>query len=240
MKKTFYIFTVILLITIAPAMAQKHFYVGVAGGPSTTWITNQQAYGIPPMDYSFNTSYGMNLSIGYDFNKTVGLKTELGYAVLGQKYKDNIHDSAVSRLIKLNYLSVPILLKVRAGGEIAQFYLLVGPQFNFLMSAKQDYTIGGKPFPDTYIFNGTDTNYVAGRAKSDIKERFASMDIFARLDLGADIYVIKSLFINVGITFAYGLFDINATDWRMVDNNGNYSASHNVYGHLNIGLNYRF
>jgi len=237
MKKTFYIFTFLLLITMAPAIAQKHFYVGVAGLLSTTWVTNQDIYGQAPLDYSFTTGYGGNLSIGYDFSNTIGLKTELGFGTLGQKYTKKINDTSIRRQVKLNYLHVPLLLKVRAGGETAQFYLLIGPEFSFLMSANQTYTKGGVPAPPFYNDEINDTIDVS---KSDIKERFASMDIFARLDLGADVYLIKNLFLNIGLTFDYGLMDINGSAWRVKDNDGNYNPSHNVYGGLNLGINYRF
>jgi hypothetical protein len=246
MKKTFYIFTLLLLTTIASASAQKGFYLGVAGNFSTSYIMNQNIYGLVALKEEVITSgLGANLSIGYDFPTTIGLKTEVGFGTIGQKYKPkNQGDTTtIDRRIKLNYLNVPLLLKIRAGGKIAQFYLLVGPQFSFLMSANQDYTIGGKPYPDIDVRinnNDTITNIVVDRAKKDVKDRYSSMDIFARLDLGADIYLIPKLFLNVGVSFNYGLTDINASDWRLNDVDGNYNASHNVYGKLNIGINYRF
>ena len=66
-----------------------------------------------------------------------------------------------------------------------------------------------------------------------------------RLDLGADIYIIKKLYLNLGISLNYGLLDINSTDWQLKGYKefpehsgivvlGDYTASHNIYAKINI------
>ena len=76
--------------------------------------------------------------------------------------------------------------------------------------------------------------------ESDITERYNSLDVMLRLDFGVDIVLSKSLFINAGITTAYGLMDINATDWQNPLNITGYAynPSHNLYGGINVGINY--
>jgi hypothetical protein len=75
-------------------------------------------------------------------------------------------------------------------------------------------------------------------SQETITDRFTSYDIFARLDLGVDITIVKNLFINTGLSFAYGLTDINAKDWRMNNSAGNYNPSHNAAVGFNVGINY--
>jgi len=60
----------------------------------------------------------------------------------------------------------------------------------------------------------------------------------ARLDLGVDIKLMKCLFLNTGLTFAYGLTDINASDFQIVNKSGDYNPSHNIAVGFNVGINY--
>jgi hypothetical protein len=117
-----------------------------------------------------------------------------------------------------------------------KFYLAIGPQFNMLMSANQTYTVNGETFMDT-LKTISGKQFIAGQ--SSIKDRFSSMDVFARMDLGLDITLVKHLMIEFGIKLGYGLMDVNATDYRLKDDTGNYNASHNIFGGLTLGINYR-
>jgi hypothetical protein len=113
---------------------------------------------------------------------------------------------------------------------------MAGPQFDFLLSAKQTYYKNDASFNDE-VFNPK-LNRPVKIAEETITDRFTSYDIFARLDLGADITIVKNLFINADLFFAYGLTDINATDWRMNNSTGDYNPSHNVAIGFNVGINY--
>ena len=232
----------LLLFATVSTFAQKGFYFGIAGTGQSTWITNQNNYGLPEMDYKSTYGGGINANIGFDFNNHIGLKLEIGYSKLGQKYTDKRADEdtgttdAFERNVKLNYLTIPILFKYRVGGPMVKFYMAIGPQFNILLSAKQSYTKNGQD----YLFEITDT--ITGNAfkvgAEEIKERFSSNDIYARMDLGVDITVIKHLMIEAGIKFGYGLMDLNSSDFRLKDSSGKYHASHGVFGGITVGLNY--
>ena len=238
MKKLFSTVIFFLLFLSGPLMSQKQLYFGLAGTGLSSVITNQNNYGLVAMDYKVPFGGSGNLNIGFDFNNHVGLKLEIGYTKLGQKYTDNvtnvIKDSAFSRNIKLNYLQVPLLFKYRSGGN-TKLYLMVGPQFNILLSANQDYTLNGALY-DTTKTNLANQKFVVGQ--SSIKERFSTLDIMARIDFGVDIALAKNLYLNAGLTLAYGLLDINASDWRIKDHTGTYHASHNGYGGINVGISY--
>jgi hypothetical protein len=162
---------------------------------------------------------------------------EIGYSKLGQNYTDTHIDTVFTRNIKLNYLQIPILFKYRTNGKVARFYFLVGPQFNFLLSATQKYYRQGTEFDSIFSPHNWPKPILIGQ--STITERYTSMDIMGRLDLGADISLGEHLFLNVGLTMAYGLMDINASDYRVPNYKSNtYNASHNIYGGVNVGINY--
>jgi len=242
MKKLYYAFLALFLLASFPGLAQKGFYFGFAVTGQSTWITNQNNYGLKEMDLKSTFGIGYNVNIGFDFTNHIGLKTEIGMARYGQKYTDSRDSSQYDtggefdRDVQLNYLTIPIMFKYRLGGPIAKFYVAVGPQFNMLMSAKQTYSRNGKPFLVEINDTLSGKTFLAG--KEEIKERFAGSDIMARVDLGMDITVVKHLIIEIGVKLQYGLMDLNSADFRLKDNSGNYAASHNIAGGLTIGVNY--
>ena len=236
MKKLYPALMAIMLFTTLSSFAQKGFYFGIAGSGQTTWITNQENYGLPDMDYKTTFGGGINANIGFDFSNHIGLKMEIGYTKMGQKYTDTRNDTTFDRNVKLNYLAIPLMFKYRVGGPGVKFYLAIGPQFNMLLSAKQTYNGNGAP----YNFEVKDTiNSSSFKIGSEeMKERFASTDIYARMDLGVDITVIKHLMIEVGLKLGYGLMDLNSSNFRIKDIHGHYNPSHGVFGGLNVGINY--
>ncbi len=237
MKKTLTLLLFVTLLGIGPLMSQKQLYFGLSGTGLSSVITNQNNYGLPfEMDYKLTFGAGGNVNIGFDFSKHAGLKLEIGFAKLGQKYEDNYKDTAYTRNVKLNYLQIPLMFKYRTGGEKAQFYLMAGPQFNILTSATQEYLKGGKIFNDPVSGEWAEPQTYG---QESITDRYNSLDILGRLDIGTDITLASNLFLNIGLSLGYGLMDINADDWQIKDHTGNYNASHTIYGGLNLGLNYR-
>jgi hypothetical protein len=237
MKKISVLLMLAFSLSILTSVAQKQLYLGLGGTMMNTWVTNETNYGYPDMDYSTTFGGGGNLNVGYDFSKNIGLKVEIGFTKLGQNTKKDIGDSAYLRKVKLNYIQIPLLFKYKTTGEVARFYLLAGPQFGILTSAKQTYYLNGDADARTFTDLKNNTHKIS---EESITDRYSSIDIFGRLDLGVDITLTQNLFLNAGLTFCYGFTDINATDYRIKDNDGNYNASHNIYGGLNVGICYIF
>jgi hypothetical protein len=237
MKKSVSILLFVIFLSAGTLVAQKQFYFGLAGTGLNSWITNQNNYGYTNMDEKVKIGGSGNAIIGFDFNQHIGLKMEIGYANLGQKYSDKINeDTTYNRIVNLNYLQIPLMFKYRTGGEVVKFFVMAGPQINLLLSANQKYT-GQETFDTDSLYNPKDHKpYLI--SEQTITDRYTSLDIMARIDLGVDINITKSLFLNVGLTMAYGLLDINAENWRIEDTSGNYNPSHNLYGGINFGISY--
>ncbi|MBE0647693.1 MAG: PorT family protein [Bacteroidales bacterium] len=237
MKKTLTAVLVFLMMTTGPLLAQKRLYFGLSGTGLSSVIVNQNNYGLPfEMDYVLTFGGGGNANIGFDFNSHIGLKLEIGWAKLGQKYEDVHQDTSYTRNVKINYLQIPLLFKFRTGGDVAKFYIMTGPQLNILVSASQEYLKHENIWDENYTPGGWTKPIVIG--ESTITNRYNSMDIMARIDFGVDIQIIPNLFLNAGMTMAYGFLDINAPDWQMTNKDGNYNPSHNAYGGLTFGINY--
>jgi hypothetical protein len=112
---------------------------------------------------------------------------------------------------------------------------MVGPQINYLLSASQEYLKNNNTFTDTIPGNFEKPELIS---EETITNRYNSLDIMGRLDFGVDINLTTNLVINAGLTMAYGLTDINASDFQ-IPYKGTYNPSHNLYGGVNFGINYK-
>jgi hypothetical protein len=237
MKKLLFIALLLMVAATGNVSAQKGLSVGVGVNYNGIFILNQNAYGMEELDYKPTTAFAGNLGLGYNFFNWLGVKMEIGYTPMGQKYYDNKDNPVITRDIKLTYITLPLMLRFSVGGKMLRFYAAAGPQFAFLTSAKQDYLKNGLPLSKFYNNEIHDSIDVS---KHDIKNRYQSMDIMARLDFGLDIIIVNHFGINFGISSAYGLTDINASDWRLMNGKGEYKASHNFYAGLSLGFRYCF
>ncbi|MEI6436630.1 MAG: porin family protein [Bacteroidota bacterium] len=236
MKKKLTTLSIALLVFTTPLMSQKQVYFGLAGAGLISVITNQNNYTLDfKLAYKVAVGGSVNANMGFDFNNNLGLKLEIGFAKLGQRYQDTHMDTMYTRNIKLNYLQIPLMFKYRTMGEVAKFYVMAGPQFDILLSARQKYLKQDEFFDDPVPGTWSKPTVIG---QETITDRYHSLDILGRMDLGVDITVASNLFLNVGLTMAYGFIDINAPDWQISNDNENYNPSHNIYGGINFGINY--
>jgi len=238
MRKILFITLLFISAGIMNVSAQKGFNIGIGANYNGTFIINQNIYGgSPELDYKRTTSFAYNLQLGYNFFNWLGIKAEVGMTPMGQSYYNHDDIPSITRDVKLSYVTVPVMAHFSFGGKVFRFYANAGPQFAFLTKATQEYLKNGQPLPKFYNPVTKDSIDVA---KTDIKDRYQSMDIMARIDIGLDIIIINHIGINVGLSGAYGLTDINASDWRLKNSSGEYKPSHNAYGGINFGLRYCF
>ena len=238
MKLRTLITLMIIGMTIATATAQKdkHFEIGLQGGYGSSWIINQNNYGLKEMDYEYTWGPAFGLQAGYNFSNNLGLFIEIESTRQGQKYFDTWGTDEIKREVSMQYLNVPIFFKYSYGESRARFRLLVGPQFCFLQSAEQEYTINGEDF-HKQIADKDGKMFDAGA--KDIKDRYNSMDVAIVLDLGADIFIIEEMiYVSAGARFYYGVTDINASAYQLKNLDGNYDPSHNAGLIFNLGFHY--
>lgn len=204
------------------------------------WITVQNSYGGENYNSVLDMGTAQHFDIGYDITSKMGFQTGIVATKMGQKY-DNSHHNGLTKEVALNYIGIPVQYKFISGSPTTRFYLLVGPQFMFLQKA----TLSGS-YTDVYGVP------LAGDIASP-KNRFEQMDIGIAWSLGTDILIVKSLYLNAGISFYYGLKDVNARSgtgagsfhnntWRWPDLQGTgvYDPSHIASTGLTLGLHYYF
>lgn len=216
-----------------------YYYLGVGGSLNNVWIINQNMYGQPEIDYALKVGGGVMLAAGYNFNDLFGLRIEPSYSWQGQKYEgDQTIDGTTyntTRNIKLEYFQMPIFFRYSPGTGDTRFHLMVGPGFAALLSAEQEYLRDGAA-PDPFYSWSAARQIDPG--EEDITDRFNTIDILSVVDLGCDVKLCESWFINIGLRFTYGLTDINAEEWQIENMDGEYKASRNFTAGLNVGFNW--
>ncbi len=243
MKKILLTLTLITLIATFNLQAQKgkELVFGLGGAITSTWIMNQSFYGEPEVDYAPKMGGAGSFNLGYNFNPHIAVCTEVQFSLQGQKYdgKQNINGKVdkMERNINLHYLNIPLFFKYSFGTGDTKFRFLAGPQIGFLVDATQVYKREGTT-PDTKYL--TDLNGQAfNPAEANIKDRFEKTDFSLVLDIGADIHLSDQFFVSAGLRGNYGLTEINSAPYRIKNLDGEYTASHNVWGGLYFSINYK-
>ena len=228
MKKLTLIFAILSLFTCISAKAQKQFYLGAGGNFNSVSILFQYHYGEESdISRKFTPGGAINLNLGADWrlfpddsSNYLGAKMEIGYIMLGQDFEGTENGVEVYRYVDLSYIQIPALFKYTHGKGNIKFYGLVGFQVDFLLSAKQE-------------FSKDDT--------TNIHDRVRDASFMLRGDVGADIYLAKNLFVNLGISSGYAITDLTTKEYRVKDpETGKYQITHNFYIGLNVGINFRF
>lgn len=256
MSKHLYLL-VLMLITTTFVHAQKGFHIGVSGTFNSTWILNQNNYGtLAPfqisivrqseMDYKPTWGGNAGVVVGYNFTKNWGIQAEIQYSTAGQIYQDAFLGPAyipqdsfpkgkyidVKRRIELGYIQVPIMAKfISSKGEIAKFFMCLGPQIGIRTNAKESVEIGGYTYlPDSLAYKPGD--------------KFKPVDIGVALQLGTEIYATDHLYFDIGLSTYCGLNDLNGKVLKELgwysQNDVDYQKSYNFRVGIMAGVHYVF
>lgn len=114
-----------LLTATAVAANAQGVKFGVKAGASLTSLTGKDVTGAA---YKFGFNGGVMANFG--FNDMISIQPEVLYSMKGAK----VDDASTDARLNLNYIDVPVLVKV-ATGSTGLFFEL-GPQVGFLASAK--------------------------------------------------------------------------------------------------------
>ncbi|MBL0310885.1 MAG: PorT family protein [Bacteroidetes bacterium] len=243
----------LFLMTPIYLFAQKGFHLGISGTFNSTWILDQNNIGtlrnfkdpaVRVSEMAYKNTWGGNagLVLGYNFDNHWGIQTEIQYNFTGQLYRDSFMGPVtipegtfgkgsgrvdVQRDIYLQYIQIPLFAKYISKGKVVKFFFALGPQIGFRTAASEEVRIAGYVYlPDSLAFTA--------------KQKFKAMDVGAALQTGVEIYPLKFLYVNIGISTYYGFTDING---KILKNPAWYQekvyhASHNFRAGLMVGLHY--
>lgn len=207
------------------SFAQKGAFIGFSIMPQSAWILNNDDFDSGDFDFGIPFSVAFSFDAGYIFNESIGIQTGMLYSPQGQKYVDSDKNDLAE--IKNNYLKIPLLFRLRSGGQKVAFLFNAGPQFGFLVGSSISSSVGdtGPPF-------GTDTRLY-----------YESFEISAALGLGTSIAIGTNLQLDLMLKLDYGLSEIESSLGKAVlydyDNDGRSSSNNALIG-LNIGIKYMF
>lgn len=166
------ILSLCFVLTLAEAASAQSFHIGAKAGANLGKIDGK----------SFKEQYNLSYLLGgyaeLNFTKTWGIQPEVYFSQTNTKidsaYKaiyENVPSAVIGEKAHLNYLNVPILLRVNTGPFLT---LLAGPQFSILMNKDKSLIQNG----EQAIKNG-DFAAVLGAQLN-----FGSMNIYGRYNIG--------------------------------------------------------
>ncbi|MFZ4928561.1 porin family protein [Chryseobacterium sp. Mn2064] len=193
-----------------PSTSSNPVTFGVKGGMNVSSLSNGADLSDSKSKIGFNAGVFANIPLASSFSvqpeviyNDLGSKVTREYSALGNTYR-----SEYSR--NLGYVAVPVMFQYNATPE---FFLEAGPEFGFLVSAKDKFK------------NSTNNNNNTQVATLN-KDDFQTFNF--GIGIGAGYYFLP----NLGITARYtaGLTDI-------YKNNNGDSVKNNVF---QVGLAYKF
>ncbi|WP_090391138.1 porin family protein [Niabella drilacis] len=121
----------IVLGTMASAQSATGPRFGIKAGGNLSTLTHEEARS----KAGFHAGVFMNASVARNFN----IQPEVVYSAQGATTDDK--NNVKNNRYNLNYINVPIMLQYYA---IPAFYLEAGPEFGFLVSARNRYEFEGE------------------------------------------------------------------------------------------------
>lgn len=128
MKKIIVTSFAVMLISAA-SYAQAGFRIGIKGGTNLTELSGQS------FNNGFKSGYQLGGFMEIDFTKPIGIQPEVLFSqsngITSSNASSIINNLNNNQNITLNYLSIPVLLRINADKMLT---FLVGPQYSILVN----------------------------------------------------------------------------------------------------------
>lgn len=243
MKK---IFLVLALIAYGYTSNAQGFNIGLGGGIYSTWLVNKNVSDQGD-ELDFAVTFGGQLGVNgsYYFSDKMGVGFGLLFSGHNQKYTGEFGpDDSYEAKVKLRYLDVPLM--IRFGGGSGGAYFEMGPQFGFLMSAKEQ-------------FESTPAS-TSDYEDKNIKDNLKSMNIAGVIGFGVDIDASENVSVTTGLRLGWGFTDVTTkyseieasalafadqlslpSAFAHVDDEGDfkYKSTSRAFGGLFLGVSYK-
>ncbi|MFD2939147.1 porin family protein [Flavobacterium notoginsengisoli] len=146
MKKFFLLSALFVALT-----GYSQIHIGAKAGANLSKLDGQA------FDDKFEFGYQLGGFVYFNLTDFVGVQGEVLFNQTNTKVSDDyrdVFDNAFKKNKTLNYVSVPVLLRLNSEGLIT---ILAGPQFSFLANNDDSFVKNGKK-----LFKKTDFSAVAG------------------------------------------------------------------------------
>lgn len=201
MKKHTYLFVVFLsLLLVLPADAQK-IQVGIMGGLNFADMDLKTSTGTDRLTSS-RTLSGIGGVLDLNLGQYTSLVVEPKYLQKGGTQKATISDPDID--MKMNFLEIPIFLKV-AYGEVIRPYVKVGPSIGLLLSSNAEGEVGG-------VVSGQPLKVY----EADLNDVLESIDFGISVGAGVSLLLGKNTIFLDG-RYTFGLVDLwkgGTIEWK--------------------------
>lgn len=186
-----------VLVLLCPSLTgQVSNRVGFYLGPQVI-IPSAETNGIR---YDAGLRFALGIYHEVALGKHFSIVSEVNYSGLGTRsdiiFFDNIGNMGTAAYSQnLNYGQVPVLFRLRTGGDWLSGHIETGPYVGILLTAKARLTDDSGILPDEV---------------TDIRENFESFDWGFKAGIGMDFQPLPHHIFTLGLRFAQGLYVVQS------------------------------
>lgn len=253
-NKIFLLISIICILVGHEIHGQLQVFAGPVVGYHAKAIINQNQYGQRGLDYIYSSDFNYGLALGLDINNKHIFQIEGILTSGGQGYSNSFDGFTLDRNVNLSYLQVPLTYRFVTGinGKDANrgtnFHILVGAYMGLLQGVEMDQQINGMDanFYDYVTYQIVNRNLmglnqrIPDRMNPDYNTMFTERDFGGLIGFGMQSFLTTHLKLIVELRAGASLQDINATNWRFLNRDGDYRASRNLFAGITTGLFYYF
>jgi len=158
----------LLFVSAAVVSNAQGFHLGAKAGANLSKLQGR----------SFKEGYDLGYQLGgfaeIDFSKKIGIQPEVLFSQSNTTFTtqaSSIYNNAFQGDVKLNYLSIPLLLRINTGKLLT---IHVGPQYSILMNDNENLVQNGKQ-----AFKSGDFSMVGG-----VQFNLSALKIYGRYNVG--------------------------------------------------------
>ncbi len=242
MKVRFSILISVLFLSFGLTKAESGVQIGINNALNSTWVLSYNSAELlrnctdpdisnTELDYKLTLGYSGGLTVGYRTKGSWSYLAEINFSMAGQKHKDGLqttlcpeHDDIVHNL-KTGYLEIPLMVKFHTKyTPNPKFFMMAGPQIGVRVGANQSLLLSG----------------VADDGLVPAEDKMKTVDLGLVFKTGAEIKMMKNLYLTVGGQAYLGLMDLNNKKMKEIvaSYGGNYGASRNLTLGLQVGVHY--
>lgn len=208
-QKTLLIFLLMIIMKVQPTIAQTHkFEVGVEAGPNISFLNVHNL--IIRSDIGFGFCSGVNFQ--FNINNIISLKTRICFNQIDYKLSGyEPHFIYTIKNYRLNYIKMPVLLKLGIPIKKINIFADLGPYIEYLLSEKTKISTESDPLT----------------TKNELGN-FHKIDAGLSLGIGTSLQIKKAF--SISLEAGYDMGFLSTTNQNC----------NNRSGYLLLGCNYKF
>ncbi|MCF0055115.1 porin family protein [Dyadobacter sp. CY356] len=206
-------FLLLLTATLFISHSQAQTFTAKAG-LNLGNVKEKGGGGINP-DYNMNPGFHVGMAVAFPINTWLAVEPALVFDQKGAKYKQTLLGTDIDASIRLNYIDIPVNLKVSQKMENdMRIFATAGPYLGIGLSGKIKADVGGQKVDEKVVWGSNDD------------------DMYKRTEVGVTFGTgVEFNMIQLGLSYDLGLSNTSAVTEE------DYSSKNRV---LRFSVGYRF